>query len=55
MTQRCKFCKRQMTDPLSIRVGFGPTCAKKHGLRVKVTVMKRKTEEVSYADADTFF
>lgn len=31
-TGACVFCARELTDDRSITVGYGPTCADKHGL-----------------------
>lgn len=32
MTGRCCFCSKQLTDPQSVKAGFGPTCAANYGL-----------------------
>jgi hypothetical protein len=31
-TGQCCFCGLELTDPESVEVGYGPVCAKKHGL-----------------------
>ena len=31
-TGRCCFCSRKLTDPTSVRAGYGPVCAKNFGL-----------------------
>lgn len=31
-TGECCFCQRRLTDPRSVRVGYGPVCAVTHGL-----------------------
>ena len=30
--QACKFCGRGLKSPKALQRGFGPVCAKKHGL-----------------------
>lgn len=30
--ESCRFCNRMLTTPTSAKLGYGPTCAKKHGL-----------------------
>ena len=31
-TGQCCFCHRRLTDPRSVRAGYGPTCADRYGL-----------------------
>ena len=31
-TGRCQICRRKLTDPKSIKHGYGPTCAHNNGL-----------------------
>jgi hypothetical protein len=31
-TGNCSFCKKALTDAVSVHVGYGPTCAEKYGL-----------------------
>ena len=50
---KCRFCKRTLKVPFSIRVGFGPVCGKKHGLFVNVTVEQRQV--VEYEKVEVFF
>ena len=28
----CRFCRRTLTDPRSVQIGYGPDCAQMHGL-----------------------
>lgn len=57
-TRPCRYCNRTLKDPVSVRVGFGPTCGKKHGLAAKVQVSKtEKRQDVTqnYGKPEDYF
>lgn len=44
MVVRCRAsgCGRELTSPISRRVGYGPVCARRLGLRVVVVAVPRR-------------
>jgi hypothetical protein len=51
LTGRCCFCRKMLSDDKSIKLGYGPVCAKKFGLS---HTRKQATKVARYASGDLF-
>ena len=51
----CRHCGRRLTDPQSVRRGYGPECAQKLGIIVTVEPKRRGRRRVRPSDRQLVF
>jgi hypothetical protein len=51
---KCRFCKRELKGVTAVKLGYGPVCAKKHALQLKLKEVEETENIVDDPDSNKY-